>query len=152
MKLWARYWNTAIAGFTIALVLSLVIVLCLYDLEGLKHGSLVPLVTTAFFISVVLWACATAGACIALYSRDRHLARSSDDRVRIASLGAALGVFAPWLALALVSGWAAILAIAFGVGSSVAALIVTIVLVSLAEREANETDAADAADAADGTR
>ncbi|MGO2061940.1 MAG: hypothetical protein ACTH2M_02850 [Microbacteriaceae bacterium] len=150
MKLWARYWNTVIAGFTIALTLGLIIQLCFADLVVLESNGWVPLVTTAFFISVVLWACATAGAFIALYSRDRHLALSSDDRVRIASLGAALGVFAPWLALALVSGWAAILAIAFGVGSSVAALVVTIFLVSLAEREANATnDANDANDAND---
>ena len=140
MKLWARYWKTAIAGLTVALPLGLIIQLCLADLVVLESNGWVPLVTTAFFISVVLWVCATAGAFIALYSRDRHLTRSSDDRVRIASLGAALGVFAPWLGLAFVSGWAAILAIAFGVGSSVAALVVTIFLVSLAEREANATN------------
>uniref|UniRef100_UPI001C21D66D hypothetical protein n=1 Tax=Leucobacter chinensis TaxID=2851010 RepID=UPI001C21D66D len=152
MKLWARYWKTAIAGLTIALPLGLIIQLCLADLVVLESNGWVAVVTTAFFASVVLWVCATVGAFIALYARDRNLTRSSDDRVRIASIGASLGVFAPWLALALVSGWAAIIAIALGVVSSVAALIATIVLVSLAEREANavtKTDATTESDQAD---
>lgn len=135
MKLWSRYLKTLIAGFIIAITLSLVVMLCISGSSQPAGLDWLPTLTTSAFIGAALWLGAAAGAFIALLWRDRGLTREPRYRARVAAVGAAIGTFAPWLIMSIFETPMMFLILPLAVLSSAVACAVTAWLVTLAEAD-----------------